>query len=114
MPDAGRDAVIWGITRNGHRFRPGDWADRLAGLSAAFDQERRLEYSPLVLPVSVEGVSAVVIGRALATLAPRFHQFLMNFARDNELRVEFHPTALTLHQQLVPPQTGCPGTHPST
>lgn len=103
MADAGRDAVIWGITREGRRFRPGDWADRLAGLASTFGEEHRLEYSPLVLPVCVQGVSAVVVGRALATLEPRFYRFLMGFASDNALRVEYRAAALTLHQELVPP-----------
>lgn len=103
MPDAGRDTVIWGITRAGRRFRPSDWMERLAGLTAAFGQERRLAYSPLVLPVSVGGVSAVVVGRALVTLEPRFYQFLVGFARDNELVLEFHAAALEIHQELDPP-----------
>lgn len=106
MPDDGRDTVIWGLTHAGRRFRPGDWSERLAGLSSAFGQEHRLAYSPLVLPVSVQGVSAVVVGEALYTLEPRFYQFLVGFARDNELVLEFHVAALMFHQALVPPLDG--------
>lgn len=103
MSDAGRDTVIWGVTRAGRRFRPSDWSERLAGLTAAFGQERKLAYSPLVLPVSIRGLPAVVVGRTLSTLEPRFYQFLVNFANDNELVLEWHADALLRHQELPPP-----------
>jgi hypothetical protein len=94
MPATGPHAVIWGVTGAGRRFRPGDWAERLAGLTAVFDDNRggalaasRHSYSPLVRPLEIRGVRAVVVDRALEGLEPRFWQFLLQFAADNELMV---------------------------
>jgi hypothetical protein len=97
------DAVIWGVTHAGRTFRPGDWAERLAGLTACFGRDRNAAYEPLVTPLSVRGVRGVVIGQALRTLEPRFWQFLLGFARDNDLIVALEHGALAAPQNLVPP-----------
>jgi len=99
-----KDAIIWGATKDGRPFRPSDWAERLAGLTSAFGLERRLAYSPLVRPMWIGGVKAVVIGAALAQLDPRFHQFLLQFARDNELVCQFVDDALVRARTLQPPE----------
>jgi hypothetical protein len=100
--DAG-DAVIWGVTHRGRNFRPSDWAERLAGLTAAFGTDQKVVYSPLVAPVTVRGVRGVVVGAALRTLEPRFWQFLLGFARDNDLVVTRMPGALDAPHTLTPP-----------
>jgi hypothetical protein len=102
------DAVIWGLTAAGQRFRPSDWADRLAGLTSAFGHDQKLAYSPLVRPVTLGGVRAVIVGHELATLEPRFHQFLLQFARDNDLVVSFEPDARTAAGRLQPPRASGP------
>jgi hypothetical protein len=98
-----KDAVIWGVTAKGRSFRPSDWAERLAGLTSAFGFERKLAYSPLVRPMTVRGTKAVVIDCKLADLEPRLYQFLLNFARDNELVVAFVPEAMANAHSLEPP-----------
>jgi hypothetical protein len=100
---AGLDVVIWGETAAGRSFRPSDWADRLAGLTSAFGQDQKLTYSPLVCPVSVRGVRAVIVACQLAELEPRLYQFLLNFARDNELVVTYAEGAIDAPRTLVPP-----------
>jgi hypothetical protein len=97
------DLVIWGITRDGRAFRPSDWWDRLAGLVSVFGSDQRLAYSPMVRPVTVAGVRAVVVGRALADLEPRLYAFLAGFARDNELQTTEVEDALVASHRLVPP-----------
>ena len=97
------DAVIWGMTRSGRSFRPSDWAERLAGLTAAFGSDRKVMYSPLVVPVTVRGVRGVVVGHALEALEPRLHHFLLGFARDNDLVVTRVEGALAAPQSLTPP-----------
>jgi hypothetical protein len=87
----------------GARFRPSDWAERLAGLTAAFGQDQKLAYSPQLCPVSAGGMHALVVGGALATLEPRLYQFLLGFARDNALEMEFVPDALAHPEALTPP-----------
>jgi len=99
----GRDVVIWGITGDGRTFRPSDWSDRLAGLTSAFDRDQRLAYSPLVQPLSLGGIKAVIVDSSLADLEPRFFEFLRQFARDNDLGVTEAENALQHRDALVPP-----------
>jgi hypothetical protein len=107
---AGLDVVIWGITAAGKPFRPSDWTDRIAGLTSAFGEDRKLVYSPLVLPVMVDGARAVVVGHELETIEPRLFRFLLSFAQDNELQVVRLKDALASPHGLVPPPA--PGREP--
>jgi hypothetical protein len=103
MDSAGLDVVIWGITRAGKPFRPSDWSDRLAGLTSAFGDDRKLSYSPFVRPISVGGAKAVIVAHELEALEPRLFRFFLGFAQDNELRVERLAHALAQPQRLSPP-----------
>ena len=103
------DLVIWGIRTTGRTFRPSDWAERLAGLTSAFGPNQKLVYSPLVLPVSVHGVKAVIVGHELATLAPRLFQFFRNFAQDNALRIDYVENALAAPDALPDPHAAMRG-----
>jgi hypothetical protein len=103
MASAGLDVVIWGITAAGRTFRPSDWTDRIAGLTSAFGDDRKLVYSPLVLPVMVGGTRAVIVGHELEAIEPRLFRFLLSFAQDNELQVERMPDARAAPHGLVPP-----------
>jgi hypothetical protein len=100
------DAVIWGVTRSGRTFRPSDWAERLAGLTAAFGPERQTVFAELVAPVTLRGARGVIVGARLASLEPRFYNFLLGFARDNDLTVSFVEGALAHPQMLEPPGAG--------
>lgn len=79
--------VIRGVTTSGKTFRPSDWAERLCGVMSAFGRERHLEYSPYVQPVNSGGVKCVVVSKALQDIEPMAYNFLLNFAKDNELEV---------------------------
>ena len=114
MASAGFDLVIWGITTAGKTFRPSDWTDRIAGLTSAFGEDRKLVYSPLVLPVTLGGARAVIVGFALEAIEPRLFRFLEAFAQDNELMVERVQDALDAPHGLAPPQLpGRGGKEPS-
>ena len=99
------DVVIWGVTRSGRTFRPSDWSERLAGLTAAFKLSDRLAYSPLVSPVEIRGVRAVIVSGKLCQVEPRLYQFLLNFARDNELTTVSYPEGVGSVAALEPPAT---------
>jgi Protein of unknown function (DUF3579) len=103
MGIAGLDVVIWGLTAHGRPFRPSDWTDRLAGLTSAFGADRKVVYSPLVLPVLVGGVRAVIVGHELEVLEVRLFRFLLSFALDNELQVVRMKDALASPHLLAPP-----------
>jgi len=79
--------VIRGVTLAGKPFRPSDWAERLCGVMSAFGSDGRMQYSPYVYPVTSEGMKCVVVDVRLKEIEPMAYNFLLNFARDNELEV---------------------------
>jgi hypothetical protein len=103
MESSRGDLVLFGVTGTGRTFRPSDWAERLAGLTSAFGADQKLAYSPLVRPVSAQGVKALAVGRALEALEPRLFRFFRNFAHDNGLRVDYVENALAAPETLTEP-----------
>jgi hypothetical protein len=87
MPTPTDEIVIIGLTEDGKPFRPSDWAERLCGVMSQFGADHRMQYSPYVQPITSEGVRCVVVDPRLRELEPLAYNFLMGFARDNELRV---------------------------
>ncbi len=89
MSEPTDEFVIFGLTLDGSPFRPSDWADRLCGVMAQFGggAPHRIAYSPYVYPILTDGVRAVVVDSRLREIEPLAYKFLMNFAKDNELRV---------------------------
>jgi len=79
--------VIKGVTLGGKPFRPGDWAERLCGVMSAFGSDGRMQYSPYVHPITSAGVKCVVVDLRLRDIEPMAYQFLVSFAKDNELEV---------------------------
>jgi len=104
MSAGGLDAVIWGLNAAGRPFRPSDWSDRLAGVTEAFGKERKVSYASYVRPVNVGDAKAVVVGAALADVEPPLYRFLVNFARDNALVLEYRAGALDDPSSLMPPK----------
>ena len=90
MDDAPSDApfIIRGITTKGARFRPSDWADRLAGAFAKIDPNNRTSYPPYVQPTTMDGVWCIVVDKKLKESDPNAYRFLQAFARSNELMTE--------------------------
>ena len=81
------EIVIVGVTLTGHTFRPSDWAERLCGCMSLFAEDQRLNYSPYLKPIISAGIKCAVIDRRLEDTNPEAFEFLMSFARDNELQV---------------------------
>jgi hypothetical protein len=90
MDDASASApfIIRGITAKGAKFRPSDWADRLAGAFAVVDPNHRTHFSPHVQPVTLDGVECVAVDKQLKINDPDAYRFLLSFARTNELLTE--------------------------
>ncbi|HKW36946.1 MAG TPA: DUF3579 domain-containing protein [Burkholderiales bacterium] len=87
MSSRTEEFVIKGLTRAGKPFRPSDWAERLCGVMSAFGSDGRMRYSPYVYPVTSAGVKCVVVDMRLKEVEPMAYNFLLNFAKDNELQV---------------------------
>lgn len=73
--------VIVGITVDGRAFRPGDWAQRLCRVMAAFGG------SPFAYPITANSVPCVVVDARLESIEPMAYRFLVNFVKDNGLQV---------------------------
>jgi hypothetical protein len=85
---------IQGLTKEGRTFRPSDWAERLAGAMSSFRPGGAqggigafIGYSPYCVPRVIGGVKGVIVSEALRDVEPMAWDFVMNFARDNDLRV---------------------------
>ncbi|MCP9759836.1 DUF3579 domain-containing protein [Aquitalea sp. S1-19] len=81
------EIVIQGITEEGRTFRPSDWAERLSGIMSSFGEDQKLAYHQFVRPMLLDGVRCVAIDKKLEKIHPSIFTFLMDFARDNQLRI---------------------------
>jgi hypothetical protein len=91
-----RQVFIQGVTRDGRAFRPSDWAERLAGTMSCFRPDggpggRVIGYSPYCVPRDLGGVKGVLVDAELRDMEPMAWDFVMHFARDNELVVVEDP-----------------------
>ncbi|MCU0968933.1 MAG: DUF3579 domain-containing protein [Rubrivivax sp.] len=89
-----RQIFIQGITRDGRAFRPSDWAERLAGAMSSFRPGAVkgqigafIGYSPYCYPQVLGGIKCVIVSEALKDIEPMAWDFVVDFARDNGLRV---------------------------
>jgi len=91
LPSA-KEVFILGRTRDGKTFRPSDWAERLAGVMSSFrpggaSPGSHLSYSPWCVPTTIDGVKAVIVNIELRALEPMAWDFVLNFAKDNQLEL---------------------------
>ncbi len=111
---AAPEIYILGITRGGKAFRPSDWAERLAGVMSQFREGgaqpgSHLGYSPWCVPTSFGDVKCVIVNRELRDFNVMAWDFCVNFARDNELQMQFEapkPESLTVSGAKKPPEGG--------
>ncbi|MCK9508592.1 MAG: DUF3579 domain-containing protein [Pigmentiphaga sp.] len=107
MTESVRQIIIQGVTPSGGKFRPSDWAERLAGVMSPYRprgmQQNPLTYSPYVVPTFFEGVKSVVVDARLRELEPLAWKFVMEFAIDNNLRTI---EACLIEGEAVPVERG--------
>ncbi|MBK7353542.1 MAG: DUF3579 domain-containing protein [Nitrosomonas sp.] len=98
--------LILGITADGRTFRPTDWAERLCGAIAEYNNGR-LIYSDLAYPITRNGQIGIVVETLLRSENPAIYSFFMNFARDNRLKIisgrEAHRSANPSAAQIKAP-----------
>ncbi len=87
-----KEVFIQGITHDGKTFRPSDWADRLCGVMSQFRPGGRqpgshLNYSPWCVPTVAGGIKCVVVNVQLREAEPMAWDFVINFAKDNDLQM---------------------------
>lgn len=115
MPDhpVPGELIIKGIVRSGGQFRPSDWAERLCGVLAAYrpghvaTRGPVFGYSPYVQPTMIAGVRCVIVDPRLRQLEPKAWDFVVGFARDNDL-VTMDASELVAAPTLpeIPPAAG--------
>jgi len=80
--------VIKGVTVDGKRFRPSDWAQRLATAVGTISSSRRIIFHPKVSIAMIDDLNCVVLDADLEQDEPLIFQFLFKFAQDNKLQME--------------------------
>lgn len=79
------EIIIRGVTADGRKFRPSDWSERLYYAVASYGPNRQVTFNPLV-KIKVNGdLKCVVVDQRLQKADPKIFDFLIGFARDNEL-----------------------------
>jgi hypothetical protein len=84
--------LIKGITSEGKTFRPSDWSERLCSVLSYCTPDKKTVsnapgYSPYVKPIMVNDVRCVLVDSKLVDVEPRALDFVLNFAKDNDLTV---------------------------
>lgn len=87
MTNLSTKITIKGLTNDGKKFRPSDWAERLTASVATFGRGRRMIFHPSVHMVTIESVSCVVVNSELEQQDPMLFGFLMDFGKGNNLQI---------------------------
>lgn len=77
--------VIRGVTEEGKKLRPSDWIERISSTLANFGRDQRLQYSNAVAPCMIDGEKCLVVARNLHEVNPEAYDFVMGFAKSNQL-----------------------------
>lgn len=81
------ECYVVGVTNSGNRFRPSDWAERLACLGAQFGPDARLRYALDLQPTYFEGQRAVRILTSLEQRSPQLWATVFDFAVVHGLKI---------------------------
>jgi len=80
--------IIEGVNHDGQKFRPSDWVERLASILSEFGENQRLKYHHSVMPCTIQGVKSLVVHKQMQEDVPEAFEFIMAFAKDNNLRIQ--------------------------
>lgn len=85
---------ILGITSSGRKFRPSDWAERLAGVMSGYRPGgapscigSHISYSQWCEPNLVGNLKSVILHPDLKKEHPEAWEFVIDFAKDNDLQI---------------------------
>lgn len=78
--------IIEGVTEEGEKFRPSDWAERMSGSLCTF-RNRRITYSPLLQPSVKNGNQCMLLDPELKDSNPSLYESIMDFVEQNHLRI---------------------------
>lgn len=78
--------IIEGMTENGEKFRPSDWAERMSGRLSTFENHRMI-YSPLLQPFFKQDCQCVALDPSLKQSNPQLYDSILEFAKTNHLKI---------------------------
>jgi len=78
--------IIEGVTEEGKKFRPSDWAERIGGSLSTF-RNHRIYYSPMLRPSFKNGNKCVILDPSLQETNPALYNYIRDFAKKNKLRI---------------------------
>jgi len=79
--------IIKGVTCSGKKFRPSDWAERMSGALSTFGRDHRIQYSPMLQPLTINGVKCISIDPSLKEIYPEMFSYIMHCVDINQLNV---------------------------
>lgn len=77
--------IIEGMTKDGAKFRPSDWIDRMCSLCGCW-KNGRFVYSSIVQPVIINGVNSLRVQSSLQQNDQGLYDFFVQFAESNNLK----------------------------
>lgn len=80
--------IIEGITKDGRKFRPSDWVERISSALASFGPDHKLRYSEHVQPCIINGARCLIVAHGLSLNDPEAFNFILQFAHKNQLRIQ--------------------------
>ena len=78
--------VIKGMTEEGKKFRPSNWAERMSGNLSTF-KNHRIRYSPLLRPIIKDGYQCILLDARLKESNPALYQNILDFAQRHKLNI---------------------------
>ncbi|MBN4079103.1 DUF3579 domain-containing protein [Beggiatoa alba] len=79
--------IIEGKTQAGRKFRPSDWAERMSGALSTFGRDQRIQYSPMLQPLIIDGIKCIVLDPKMEDHFPEMYTYIMGWASNNDLVV---------------------------
>jgi len=85
--EAVKKIIIEGVTESGSKFRPSDWAERMSGALSTFGPDHRIQYSPMLQPLTVNGIKCVSVDPNLRKTYPEMFAYIMRWVELNHLKI---------------------------
>lgn len=87
MANKSETITIVGVTSEGKKFRPSDWAERLTTVVAKQGRDHRMVFNPKVAMAVDGGINSVVVDATLEADDPDTYDYLFGFGKANDLQM---------------------------
>lgn len=78
--------IIESIKKDGSKFRPSDWIERLSDSIGTFESGRPLHFSKKCKPGVVNGEKCLILDDSLEDTNKNAFNYIMDFVKSNNLR----------------------------